>query len=357
MAAGLVLAVALAAGCGEHTESAPPPRPTATAAEPETSKTLVIGGTPAERQAVRAALAPLEGHSRIASVEISDAPVGSRHVGRVVTLVPAGPPAVAMEGVWQADLVVADLIEQLGQANVNLAEVMIDNSHGYYSGGWPSALRSASISPSAAREMVVERAAEAGYDVREIVTYGVGGAVALGAVVRLTEEQLFDERGWEGTLFAGSSYPHYLRVEAPDGVPIFAGSSLARVLSSSSGSFFGAWGISVPSSDPPPFLDGPTSLDIVLYRGFEDEPYTYEIGCEPEPHGIPDAVSACDRLLRERWAFFPTETGTICSIPPGSDGIAITGSLGGRALERHYSPCHGPVLERWLDLLGADPAQ
>jgi hypothetical protein len=357
LAAGLVLAAALTAGCGENAEPAPPASPTSAANTADISETRIVGATEAERQAVRVALAPLAGHSRIASVKISSDPVWSRHEGRAVTLVPAGPPAVAAEGIWQADLVVADLIRELRGADVNLAEVLIDDSHGYYSGGWPSALRSSSVSASAAQEAVVERAAEAGYDVREIVTYDVDGTVALRAVIRLTEEQLFDERGWEGTLFAGTSYPHYLRVEAPDGVPIFAGWSLGRALSSTGGSYFGAWGAAAPSSDPPPFLDGPTSLDVVLYRGLEDKAYDYEIGCQPEPHGIPDAASACDRLLRERWAFFPTETGTICSVPPGSDGIAITGTLGGRALERHYSPCQARVLQRWLELLGANPAQ
>jgi hypothetical protein len=352
--AGLVLAVALAAaGCGERVESAPPPSPASTPGAAEIPETRIVGGTPAERQAVHAALAPLEGHSKIASVVISDAPVGSRHQGRVVTFVPAGPPAVGMEGGWQADLVVADLVRRLRQAKVELAFVNIHDSHGYYSRGWPSALQPTAISASSARNTVTARAAEAGYDLRELVTYDLGRTMALAAVIRLTEEQLFfDERGWEGTMFEGSSYPHYLRVEAPEGVPIFAGLSLARVSSFMSGAFFGAWGPSPPNSDPPPFLDGPTTFDVVAYRGLEDKTYEYEIGCGPVPHGVPDAASACDRLLRERWAFFPPATGTICSIPPRSSTIGITGTLGGRVLERHYSPCHGPVLERWLELLG-----
>jgi hypothetical protein len=290
-------------------------------------------------------------------VRIGDAPVEDRDQGRVVTLVPAGPPAVAAEGVWQADLVVADLVRRLRRANVELAGVMIHESHGYYARGWPSALRRSSVSASTVRKTVTERATAAGYDLRELMTYDLGRTVALSAVIRLTERQLFDERSWDGELFAGSRYPHYLRVEAPDGVPIYAGWSLARVSSSSGGAFFGAWGASASSSEPPASLDGPTSLDVVVYRGLEDKTYDYAIECLPAPLIISDGRSACDRLLRERWAFFPPETGTICSIPPRSDGIAMSGTLGGRPLERHYSPCHGFVLERWLELLGADPAQ
>jgi hypothetical protein len=114
---------------------------------------------------------------------------------------------------------------------------------------------------------------------------------------------------------------------------------------------------SVTPSDPPAFLDGPTSLDIVVHRGLEDRYERYELSCQPQPGGIAEADVACERLLRERWSFFMPNPGAACSIPPGSDTMAVSGTLGGRAIERRYSPCHHRTFARWLDLLGADSAQ
>jgi hypothetical protein len=364
IAAGLALAVAFAVGCGGQLVSSPEPVsatvPVLPSASTETTTLQLIGGTKAERRAVRAALAVLGEHSQIGVVQFGYVRTGKGEKGRAVTVESrSGLPSERMEGGWQAELVAPDLVRRLRQANRTFANLTLkDAYHSYDPRLWPSPLLPHPEPASVLQTEIEQRADEAGYEIRRLTALQIGRTPAIAVVIRLSEEHLFDDRDWGWLLFqqesAEDSYPYYLAVEAPEGTRIFAAWWIAAKSVAMGGGADGVdFGVSEPSSDPPSFLDGPTRLDVVLTRGLRQRKHQFRIDCQPVPQGVPDAAAACEQLLRERWIFFLPEMVPACSLPGGSDTVAITGTLGGRQIERHYSPCHSPVLERWLELLGA----
>jgi hypothetical protein len=230
--AGLALAGVLAAGCGGEVENAPQLVSATVAisspAVAETATLRIIGGTRAERRAVRAAVAVLGDESQIGTVRFGYVRVGKGEKGRAVTVESRpGLPSERMEGGWQAELIARDLVRRLRQANRTLAQLTLkDAAHGYDRRLWPSALRPYARPASELQTEVEQAAAAAGYEIGRLTGLQLGRTPAIAVVIRLAEEHLFDERGWGGVLFQQTSfedsYPYFLAVEAPEGTRISA---------------------------------------------------------------------------------------------------------------------------------------
>jgi hypothetical protein len=102
----------------------------------------------------------------------------------------------------------------------------------------------------------------------------------------------------------------------------------------------------------PASLSGPTKLRVVVTTGLDQEEHRFELACQPEPTGVPDAASVCERILRERWALFVPGSEGVCSVPAGSHAVVIIGTVGGKPVDIGYDACYGATVERWEALLG-----
>jgi hypothetical protein len=356
-AIALCLCVALA-GCGgsvsvlEHAAVTDTAAVTTSAPRADHTAVRVVGGTRAQRRAVLEALGVFAGDGAISKVRITTAALDGER-GIVVGVHAGRGPSLDSEGRWQAELIAADLVRRIRLTGATLLRLRTPD--GFYDKRfWPLPPRRSRVDGAELRERLLQRAANAGYTITSLQTFQLRHTTAVSVVIRFAEEDLFDpaKHNWLGVLFPTSAdyaSPNHVAVEAPDGTTFYAGSFIPFSHDRARGSF--GFGLDFrhnrPDSDPPAFLDGPTNLNVTVRDGSNGSVSEHELDCQPSPRGIPDARRACQRLLRERWAFFIPASNIGCSVPVGSDDVTITGTLGGRAIERQYNACAGQVVEDW----------
>jgi hypothetical protein len=269
-----------------------------------------------------------------------------------------------LEGYWQSELVSPCLAAALDAAGSHLRRLAFLDARGraqitYSVEWWPQPILPSPDEPSALEERVRARAEDAGLELRTLDVLPFTSA-AVRVVLRLREDQLFDETAhrWQSTLFPAddASHPFFLIVDAPDGTPVYYGSGIETV--GGGGTYAsrpgGDTGEVVPlAGEPiPASLSGPTKLRVVVTTGLDQEEHRFELACQPEPTGVPDAASVCERILRERWALFVPGSEGVCSVPAGSHAVVIIGTVGGKPVDIGYDACYGATVERWEALLG-----
>ena len=307
----------------------------------------ISGGTGAERSIVRQALKEVDA-GVVTSVRID--------ARRYLVL---GAPARRAAGVqhdrelWQAHAFVATVMARLAARHHRLA--------GFEIKGFLSLPGRPSMGPPGADGLLAEvfsRAGPAGLEVRRSRILPIGGGL-LDVVVRLHDDQLFDERAQTAiaTLFGpASTRPmalHFLTVEAPDGTALAYGGTFT---SGGSWSYGGDMGASpVPDMVPQRLQQAPTDLVVRLTRNRGTiRKRTFHIVC-----GVAGVLQErrCRRVLADRWALLTPALGTTCAgSPVGAWNVSVSGVFAGQRLSRAYPGCFGATVERWARFLGAQDA-
>ncbi len=318
-----------------------PPSIAVVAPDPAAAQSLpIIGATPAELAATRAALARLGPDGPVRRVEF-----GHQARGRSISAAYSAGPAGDLRNYWLAQLVLDDLGSALSARGENITWVELSGPDG---GGTAfqvatSKPRSLKALKKLARQIAV-RARRERQPVTEIVAYPVAGG-AVRVVIQLSQEEYL--RGtnarWLDVVSdrfdRDAGYSADVRVLGPGGVRAAEGASFG-----STGGAFG-YGPERPGTAAP--IDGPVSLHVTVHRTLpEKRDFTFAIDCAQE---TPTCVG-----FRRNWTLLvpPVVSGSACFGPFGRDSITVSGSVAGIPVERSYDACYGGVIARWEQLLG-----
>ncbi len=304
----------------------------------------VTGGTGAERAVIRSALKLVDPGT------VTSARIDQR---RYLVL---GAPSRSGAGVdydrrlWETHAFLATVMSQLAKRHHKLA--------GYEVSGFLGGPGSPRLGPKGAEALlavVFGNAGSAGLDVRRSRILPVGGG-ALDVVVRLRENQLFDERVQDGvvkifgTALSAGGPLHYLEVEAPDGTALAYGGAFGAGGSWNSGGDMAA--APVPRTPPPELASARTDLTVRLSR-LKGSPRarTFHITCAG---GGAALGKRCRRVLADRWALLPPilSNGPCPTVRPREWSVSVSGSFAGEPVSRAYSGCLGAPTKRWLRFLG-----
>jgi len=164
------------------------------------------------------------------------------------------------------------------------------------------------------------------------------GRASLGHSVRGMDRL---SHGWLASLRSSREMQH-ARIKR---VKTLACSILVGALALMGGSCSGGDGEN-PSLPPSAPLDA--DLRIEFSRIGTDLRWAWELRCPVRGEG----AQVCAELASSRSRMLPGLDQTRCRKPYGAPLVHVSGELGGRAVERGYSPCNGgtAVVQRWQDL-------
>jgi hypothetical protein len=301
----------------------------------------IIGATPAELTATRAALARLGPDGPVRRVEFGRQAKGRSIIARYK---PSG--AEGLQDYWLSKLALDDIGRELSAQgeNVTWTEVRGPEAAGTGFEAVPGATRGA----PGLKKLVNRIAARARVEhqpVTEITGYEVaGGAVRVVIQLSRAEYLLGKNTRWLDVVpdrfDPQRGYSTDVLVLGPGGVRAAEGANFG----SSGGSF--AYGPKKPGDRV--LLTGPVSLHVVIERSFpRTERLTFSLDCD-EP------TSTCIRFRRDWTALIPpTVEGSICAGGPvGADTVMVAGTIDGYRIARTYDGCYGGVAVSWRDLFG-----
>jgi hypothetical protein len=304
----------------------------------------VSGGTGAERSIIRSAIKLVD------PGVVTSARIDKRRYLVLGAPSRRGPGVEYDRRLWETQAFLATVMSQLAKRHHKLPGYAVPG----FIGG-PGSPRLGPPGADALLAVVFAHAGSAGLDVRSSRILPVGGG-AVDVVVRLREEQLFDERAQDGvvnlfgTALSAGGPLHYLAVEAPDGRALAYGGAFGAGGSWNAGGDMAS--APVPQTVPPQITQAQTDLTVRLSRARgRVRNRTFHIVCGGDATPL---SGRCRHVLADRWALLPPmlSTGPCPGARPGDWGVSVSGRFAGRPASRSYSGCLGAPTKRWLRFLG-----